>query len=484
MCLAAYFRVTNKSMFETILCHHNKEVSNMQFHIISSLGVCLSEKGFSLDELIHRLDDLFKNKAFPEIIAGILMIFDEWLKVLVMKKAKLPFSCGCGGDEVALCGTYARSFHSQLGTVKLPALTRVRCPFCGRRFVPLLEMVGFEKYQTKTAGAEKAVVEQCVAQSYRRAEKSLNSLTGLHLDHSTYHRWVLKTDADEIKVPEDTVAAVPGNARDAKPPAPVTLFADGTKCKGKDTSGNAAQGDVKVLLGIRQSGSVFPIGTWTGHETWAEIGRQLERQKVKFPDGSILVCDGELGLAEGLASIAAGQQRCQWHIVRDTYHSMWQDGGRTPAIGPVQDRLRRIMAIELPKESFETVPEEKKNALRMKTDEAEKEMDRLISEVRKGGFEKAGNYLERAKSAMFSYVRRWLALGIACPRASSFIERTMRELGLRLKKMAYGWKDAGLKKVSNILLKMFADDDAWQTYWKRRMELDRAVFLHFKLIKR
>ncbi len=48
MCFAAYLRVTNKSMFETIFCHHNKEVSNMQFHIISSLGVCLSEKGFSL----------------------------------------------------------------------------------------------------------------------------------------------------------------------------------------------------------------------------------------------------------------------------------------------------------------------------------------------------------------------------------------------------------------------------------------------------
>ena len=70
----------------------------MQFNITSSLGVCLSEKGFSLDELIYRLDDLFKNKAFPEIIAGMLMIFDEWLKVLVMKKARLPFSCGCGGD--------------------------------------------------------------------------------------------------------------------------------------------------------------------------------------------------------------------------------------------------------------------------------------------------------------------------------------------------------------------------------------------------
>lgn len=455
----------------------------MQFNIVSSLGVCLSEKGFSLDELIYRLDDLFKNKAFPEIIAGILMIFDEWLKVLVMKKARLPFSCGCGGDEVTLCGTYERSFHSQLGTVRLPALTRVRCPFCGRRFVPLLEMVGFEKYQTKTAGAEKAVAEQCVAQSYRRAEKSLNSLTGLHLDHSTYHRWVINTDADEITVPEDTLAAVPGSSDGGKPPQPVTLFADGTKCKGRDDAGRSVQGDVKVLLGIRQSGSVFPIGTWTGHETWEDIGRQLEKRKVKFPDGSVLVCDGELGLAEGLASIATSQQRCQWHVVRDTYHAMWQDGGKKPDIGPVQDRLKRIMAIELPKGSFETVPAEKKDALRKKTEDAEKKMDELIGEVRKGGFEKAGNYLERAKSAMFNYVRRWLALGIACPRASSFIERTMRELGLRLKKMAYGWKETGLNKVSSILLKMFADDESWQAYWKERMDINQAVFMYFKLIK-
>ena len=320
----------------------------MQFNITSSLGVCLSEKGFSLDELIYRLDDLFKNKAFPEIMAGILMIFDEWLKVLVMKKARLPFSCGCGGDEV----------------------------------------------------------------------------------------------------------------------------------------GHSAQGDVKVLLGIRQSGSVFPIGTWTGHETWEEIGRQLERRKVKFPDGSILVRDGELGLAEGLASIATGQQRCQWHVVRDTYHAMWQDGGKKPDIGPVQDRLKRIMAIELPEESFEAVPDEKKDALRTKTEDAEKKMDELIGEVRKGGFEKAGNCLERAKSAMFSYVRRWLALGIACPRASSFIERTMRELGLRLKKMSYGWKETGLNKVSSILLKMFADEDSWQAYWKGRMNLNQAVLLHFRIIRR
>lgn len=49
--------------------------------------------------------------------------------------------------------------------------------------------------------------------------------------------------------------------------------------------------------------------------------------------------------------------------------------------------------------------------------------------------------------------------------------------------MAYGWKEAGLNKMSSVLLKMFADDESWQAYWKNRMDIDRKVFLYFKLIR-
>ena len=50
--------------------------------------------------------------------------------------------------------------------------------------------------------------------------------------------------------------------------------------------------------------------------------------------------------------------------------------------------------------------------------------------------------------------------------------------------MAYGWKETGLNKVSSILLKMFADEDSWQAYWKGRMNLNQAVLLHFRIIRR
>ena len=70
--------------------------------------------------------------------------------------------------------------------------------------------------------------------------------------------------------------------------------------------GPAKQGDIKVLLGIRESGTVFPVGTWAGHETWEEIGDELERRKVKFPEGSVLICDGEAEISEQLARIVNG----------------------------------------------------------------------------------------------------------------------------------------------------------------------------------
>lgn len=115
---------------------------------------------------------------------------------------------------------------------------------------------------------------------------------------------------------------------------------------------------------------------------WAE----LERRKVKSPEWSVLICDGESEISEQLARIVNGShQRCQWHTSRDLYFEMWQDGGNRDKCKPFQDRLNKIMAIEPPKEDFEKVSDEDKKALADKADSAEKQMDGLIADVRKGG---------------------------------------------------------------------------------------------------
>lgn len=457
----------------------------MHFDIVSNLGADVKDSGFSIDELIVRMQELFNSKAFPALLRQIVEMFDEILKLLVMDGKPLPVDCGCGGDRWVLDGTRSRKLRTPIGTVEFPALMRVKCPYCGRTIVPILDICGIDAYQSKTAGLEKLVLEKCVQTSYRRVERDMVSSMGLAIDHSTFHRWVLETDADEIKVPEDALASFPGVGK----PRPVQLFADGTKCKcvgddGPGGHGKAKQGDIKVILGIRESGAVFPVGTWTGHESWREISEELERRKVTFPEGSVLICDGEPAISENLAKLVNGQtQRCAWHTDRDLYFEMWHQGGNVEKCKPFQDRLKRIMAIELPKEDFEKVSDEDKERLKAKTDAAERDLNDLIADVRKGGYTRAAGYLERAKASLFTYVRRWLLLGLVCPKASSFIERTMRELGRRIKKLAYNWKEEGLNKVSSILLKIFASNAEWERYWRERMDLNRKVLLSFRLEK-
>lgn len=453
----------------------------MHYHITTKLGVDVKDSGFSLDELVYRMQELFHRQAFPELLAEILMMFDAYLRLNVERRTCLPLACGCGSGMFVLDGRRPRKIRTTIGTVDLPHLTRVKCAHCGRTCVPVVELCGLDLYQTKTAGVEKLVVEQCVQTSYRRATKAICDMTGVSVSHSTSHRWVLRTDADEIRVPEDVIATA-GNPD--RVPKPVTIFADGTYCKGRTDDGGARKRDVKVIVGVRQSGDVFPIGTWTGDETWTDIGNELERRKVKFADGSILVSDGEEGLAENISKLANGSfQRCHWHAVRDTYMSMWYDGGRIKDIRPVQNRLRKILAIELPKEDFEQVDKEQVGAIEARMGESERALDALIADIRGRGFVKAAAYLEKARHSMFGYLRRWLALGIACPRASSLIERTMRELARRLKRIAYGWKADGLNKVSKLLLKIFSNEDEWKRYWDERMSISNNVLLYFKMTK-
>jgi len=67
--------------------------------------------------------------------------------------------------------------------------------------------------------------------------------------------------------------------------------------------------------------------------------------------------------------------------------------------------------------------------------------------------------------------------------ASSFIERTMRAIGRRIKKLGYNWKDEGVGKIARIVLKLFATEDEWEEYWRKRMDLNQSVMLNFKVLK-
>lgn len=61
--------------------------------------------------------------------------------------------------------------------------------------------------------------------------------------------------------------------------------------------------------------------------------------------------------------------------------------------------------------------------------------------------------------------------------ASSIVERVMRKLGRRIKKIAYEWSDKGVTKIARIILKWFADAGSWEDYWQKRMTIIGNVFI-------
>ena len=138
----------------------------MQHTVNASLLVCLSEKGFSLDELVRRLRELFERQAHGEILRTILLLVEEALKLKVMRQAEVPVACDCGHARYVLNGRRKpRRIRTSLGEVGLPALVRVKCARCGRTHTLLLRFLGVERNQTKTAELEWQAIEQAAADS-------------------------------------------------------------------------------------------------------------------------------------------------------------------------------------------------------------------------------------------------------------------------------------------------------------------------------
>ena len=84
-------------------------------------------------------------------------------------------------------------------------------------------------------------------------------------------------------------------------------------------------------------------------------------------------------------------------------------------------------------------------------------MDDLIRRLRQQQDEKAAGYLETARTRMFRWLEFWLETGLVTPATTGYLERLKRELGRRLKKIGFGWTDAGAEQMARILLRRITD---------------------------
>jgi hypothetical protein len=437
--------------------------SQMQVNVSASIWCCLSESGFSLDELVIKLKKLFESEGFPGILKLILEVTQEQLIAESITKAESRSWGCCDGPEYVLNGQYSRGMKTSLGKIVMN-WRRVKCKSCNKDLVPLKQFMGVSKHQYKSGELEQLVIDAAQKDSYRRSVESVGAQGFVRVSHSAAHRWVMESGCDEFdfsgKVGKDSGA--------------IQLLPDGTCFKGRAQDGAARKGDLKVIIGVDKRGNVIPMGAWAG-DSWSDIRGKIGDRLKRLPEGSILLSDGEIGISEAFAEMVDDEQRCHWHIKRDLYYTMWQNGGKMEDVRPIQKALAGVLAIEVPEEDFSKVTESQKDDIEERMEKAEAAVIKLTSYLQGQGYTSAATYLDNARRGMFGYVRRWLRSGIICPRASSMIERIMRELGRRLKKLSYNWSDKGVTKMARIILKKFTDPKQWNEYWKNKLRLDGNV---------
>ena len=336
--------------------------------------------------------------------------------------------------------------------------------------LPLRSFLGLEPHQAKTSELEKTVVEVVSEQSYRRSSKHLKTIGEIPVPKSTAHRWVAQSDCDKTAGGTGTFGL---------------LLADGTGYKRRPDKVKAInnRGEVRIAFGIENTGRITALGAWSG-EDWDAIAQQIRgKRKDGKPVAEMLLSDGERGLIESLGKLCDDQQRCHWHAARDLNYTLWQDKAPLTQRKQTQQELAGIIGIELPEDDFEKVSPADKAALVKTVAEAEEKVNALWKRLMAKGYAEASGYVAKMSGQLFSYVRRWLETGLVSPRTASWIERVMREIARRLKRMAFGWSEQGAAKMARIILKRFTSAAAWEKYWKKKLRIEGNVVLVLRSIK-
>ena len=180
------------------------------------------------------------------------------------------------------------------------------------------------------------------------------------------------------------------------------------------------------------------------------------------------IYDGEPGLDDFLADVAESQ-RCTWHGPRGLYHSLWQDGLKKKDSQPETAKIKQLIGIELPEGDFEILKEEDKETVKSKYESSKTEIKELIKTFREKGYKNGASYLENLSDRLFTNIDIWLKTGVIAPKTTSLIERLFREVGRRLKKIAWGWSDKAVTNISKMIMIRQYSRDKWERYWKEKL---------------
>jgi len=438
-----------------------------QIHI--TLSFQLATAKVTLNEIVYRLQEL-REPLMLRILEHILRSYDDLISERlshhggVMSPSKGRKGLGRhvrkGDPEGRFCRgrrIRKRGFRKQLRTIatvfgKLRLPIRVaECCYCGARYSPLLDALKLMAYSRKESNFEQEVIEAVIDTNYRRL------IEGHSIDISLggIHNIVVGSDVDRLEGEPVETAELSA------------IMADGTGYKRQQ----GKRAELRSVIGVTAGGQVEPLGTFA-NTPWDEIERVVkERLKITAAPGIPFIYDGEPGLDAFLADIAQSQ-RCAWHGPRGLYHSLWEDGLKKKDSQPQIDKLKHLIGIELPQGDYQLLKDEHRELVEEKYRSSKAEIATLIELFKDKGYHNGAVYLENLSRRIFTNIEIWLKTGVIAPRTISLLERIFREIGRRIKRIAWGWSDDTVTKLSKMIILKKYSKEKWQRYWKDKLGIN------------
>jgi len=441
-----------------------KKETVMKRKITITLQYDLAIGKVNLNEIVYRLKEL-RDHLMLRILEEILKSYDDLIserlsqtKIYPSKARKgLGRHISRGDSEGRFCRgrkIRKRGYRKEprrISTVFGMLDLRIRvaeCFKCGARYSPLLSSLQIVPHSRKEMNFEHEVIESVIDTNYRRL------IDGRSIDISLggIHNIVVGSDIDKT-------FQKPVSAKDLS-----GIMADGTGVKQQ----KGCKGELRNVIGITKAGRVEPLGCFT-NTSWPEIERTVkERIKEAELYNIPFIYDGEPGLDDFLADVAE-TQRCTWHGSRGLYHALWEDGLKKKESRPETDKIKQLIGIELPEGDFEILKEEDKELVKTKYENSKSEIKDLIKTFYQKGYRNGASYLEKLSDRLFTNIELWLKTGVIAPKTTSLLERVFREIGRRLKRIAWGWSDKAVTNISKMIMIRQYSRNEWEQYWKEKL---------------
>lgn len=440
----------------------------MEIRVRLECTVSLQDGEVNINEVLHAIDK-WGRATTVKIAQGVIDAYQgRVVEILCAGEGSgswLPHEAHGAKGQMCLGGGYRgggkrerRGLRTELGVLSLET-RQVVCGVCGKRFRTLGPLLKVAARARPTVGLKHMMAETMTDLSYRKGGGRMAALAQVEVPHSTAQRWMAAGDWDALQ--ESSFGVTTWESFQG-------LMADGTgyKRQGAETT----RGDLRLLMGVTGSPRrLVPLGAWANTE-WAEIDRQMLAQKPEGIKPPVIAVDGERG-QEVLSNLAQDVQRCQWHIPHQLGFALWKDGLGKPERTPHLDKLAGIIKIELPPGDYKSIPQEMRDQIQGQVLEGKAAMDALVYSFQNKGYYAAAGYLRNATAHTFTVVEKWLELGYMPPKATSLLERVMREMGRRIKKIGASWKEKGVLAVARVLLTRIYDPKQWRQYWEKLLDL-------------